>query len=208
MSKILKIYNPENNMAWQKEITDNEFNILRSSKRSKVIPVIPATLMPVRTNNLKNFAKDFFLPTLFNHAIKVEQVGRKIFAILASLIWDMLTFPIRLLTCIPRVIVNINSASSLNNVKQYLIQQNVDKKLLASDHVKMRFEWDFYSQIQERTVHCHYECFVNFIELPIYKNHNLYSQEVGQIVLEGARIDLANMQLVMPNGNPIDLHEL
>ena len=50
----------------------------------------------IRVNDFKkmqeNFAKDFFLPTTLNHAVKVQNIVLKVFAILASLVLDTVTF--------------------------------------------------------------------------------------------------------------------
>jgi len=73
---------------------------------SQVTPILLQTLIPTRTNNLRNFAQDLFLPTFVNHALKLQNVVAKIFVILSALILDMLTFPIRLLTCMPKVLSN------------------------------------------------------------------------------------------------------
>ena len=107
MPTCIKVSNLDNNTEWEKELTDEEFPQVQGYVQGKsTIAIIPATFKPVRTNNLKNFSKDFFLPTTLNHAIKVQHTVGKIFAILASLVLDVLTFPIRLLTVIPRVISN------------------------------------------------------------------------------------------------------
>ena len=93
----------------------------------------------------------------------------------------MLTFPIRLLTCIPRLISNGKQTENL--LHKYLIDEGVDKKLLESDHVHVRLEWEKPSQFptsMRRTkdgtiiaTHAKEKCWleenVNFIEVPTYE---------------------------------------
>jgi hypothetical protein len=184
MPYSLTISNLENTTSWEKQLTPEEFQQVKSYAVGLGVVSVPATLKPVRTNNLQNFAKDFFLPTLINHALKVEHTVGKIFAILGALILDSLTFPIRLLTCIPRVISNAHQEQ--NPLKKYLIDENVDPKLLESDYVRVRLEWEKTSQsptsywtTEDGVQHSKHsqekhwqEKNVNFIEVPIYTNYD------------------------------------
>ncbi|MBA3604248.1 MAG: hypothetical protein H0W50_11585 [Parachlamydiaceae bacterium] len=49
----------------------------------------------MRTQNLKDFSKDLFLPTFFNFALKVNIAAQKVFASIFAIALDVLTFPIR-----------------------------------------------------------------------------------------------------------------
>lgn len=145
MTFNIKVSSLENNIVWEKQLTNDEYQQVKGYVKGKdTVSIIPATFKPVRTNNLKNFSKDFFLPTTLNHAIKVQHAVGKIFAILASLVLDVLTFPIRLLTVIPRVISNAEQKE--NQLHKYLITEGVDKKLLESGYVIVKLEWEKTSQ--------------------------------------------------------------
>lgn len=184
MTYSIEISNLKNNTLWKKQLTAEEFPSIKSHIRGFVaIAIFPATLKPVRTNNFHNFATDLFLPTLINHAIDVQHTVGKIFAILGALILDILTFPIRLLTCIPRVISNAHQEQ--NPLKKYLVNEKVDPKLLESDHVRVRLEWEKTSQfptsywIKDGVQHSKHsqekhwiEQNVNFIEVPTYSDYN------------------------------------
>lgn len=185
MSNCIKVYNLDNNTAWEKHLTNEEFSRVKGYVQGEsTVDIILATLKPIRTNNLENFSKDFFLPTTINHAIKVQHIVGKIFAILASLVLDVLTFPIRLLTCIPRVISNARQTENL--LHKYLVAEGVDKKLLQSDHVKVRLEWEKTSQYptshwttsdgvqySSHSQEKHWsEKNVNFIEVPMYEGED------------------------------------
>ena len=179
MPFCIKVSNLDNNYKWEKQLTSDEYQQVKHYNKGKsTVSIIPATFKPVRTNNLKNFSKDFFLPTTVNHAIKVQNTVGKIFAVLAALILDALTFPIRFLTCIPRVILNAIQQDNL--LQKYLMAEGVDKKLLKSGHVRVRWEWEQMSQsfwttkdevqYAKHSPENHWsEKNINFIEVPTYK---------------------------------------
>jgi hypothetical protein len=140
MSFSISVTNIENNSSWSKNLTETEYQNLKPLiKGYDTVFAFRATLMPVRTNNLSNFAKDFFLPTVVNHAIEVQGVVGRIFAILGALILDSVTFPVRLLTCIPRVISNARQPENL--FKKYLKAQDVEPRVLESGSVKAELNW-------------------------------------------------------------------
>ncbi len=165
MAYYIKVQNIENSLVWESNLTEQEFNKVKNwGAGHRTASIVAATVIPVRTNNLKNFSKDFFLPTTINHAVKVQNIVDKIFAVLAALPLDVLTFPVRLLTCIPRIISNTKQEEHL--LRQYLINQNVDKKILENDHVRVTFMREEYSE----------ELQVNFIEQPIYRGSDHFKQ--------------------------------
>lgn len=183
MPNYIKVSNLENKTVWEKQLNEEEVQQVKGyiKECKSTVSLISATFKPVRTNNLSNFSKDFFLPTTVNHAIKVQNTVGRIFAVLASLVLDAVTFPIRLLTCIPRVISN--SKQKENPFRKYLIDEGVDKKILESDHVRVKLGWektnqDCYTKWTDKDgkVHTKYHQKqywekepVNFIEQPTYK---------------------------------------
>lgn len=56
-----------------------------------------ASLIPLRLDNWKDFAKDLFLPTFINFALKVNNIALKIFASPFAIAFDVLTLIPRLL---------------------------------------------------------------------------------------------------------------
>lgn len=147
----ISVANEKNNLVWEKQFpSKGELEKLHKKFEGRdSCCLLCSTLMPVRTNNCKNWAEDFFFPTLVNHANKVKSVVGKIFAVLGALVLDLLTFPIRLLTCIPRVISN--AAKGVHPLRKYLLDQKVDKKLLASDYVTVR--WQYENEEKVETIH-------------------------------------------------------
>ncbi len=188
MPTYVQVTNPQNNLSWEKQLSNEELAQVRDiAKGQPTINIFPATLKPVRTDNWENFSKDFFLPTLVNHAIKVQHAVGKIFAILGALILDLITFPIRLITCIPRVLNN--SKKSENPLYQYLQANGVDRNISESDHVTVKLGWESTSQYptsqwttrdgvfhQKHSQEQHwYKKPVNFIELPTYEGSDKLS---------------------------------
>lgn len=143
MSSYLKVTNAENNLVWKKTInSDEEFRGVHDyfNKGKTTVSWIQATLYPVRTNHLKNFATDLFFPTMINHALKIQNFISKIFVIIAAALLDLITLPIRLITAIPRAIMNYNQKPI--PLFTYLKGQGVDPKLLGCDRVFVRLSSD------------------------------------------------------------------
>ncbi|GAB4234376.1 MAG: hypothetical protein Tsb0021_13670 [Chlamydiales bacterium] len=181
MSNYIQLKDSANNIIWEKNLSNQEFQDVKGYCNGReAVDLFSATLKPVRTHNLKVFASDFFFPTTVNHAIKVKSIVIKVFAILASLMLDFITFPVRLLTCIPRAISN--SRQSEHSLLHYLNHQNLNNGTIEADYVKVRLIWETtstceYVQFTDSSgrVHRKYhqfqkyeEKYVNFKELPAY----------------------------------------
>lgn len=53
--------------------------------------ILKGCFIPLRTDSLKNLATDLFLPTLFNHALKINNIALKVIASIAAIILDLIT---------------------------------------------------------------------------------------------------------------------
>lgn len=150
MPYLIAVNNLENGTKWQNPLSEEEYLQLRKGifKGKNVVALIPATLFPVRSNNAKNFFKDFFLPTTLQHALKVKNLAEKIFAFIFSLILDLATLPIRIVTSVPRIIFNYFQPETL--LYGYLMGQRVDKKLIEADTLSVRLEWGSHSNDQQQ----------------------------------------------------------
>jgi len=102
---------------------------------------LESLIIPVRTDNFNSFCKDFFLPGLFNEALKTKDVALKIFLCIMMPIYDIITFPIRLITVIPRSIYNAMHPKEAHPFYQYLINNGVDAADLSVGHVYLETEW-------------------------------------------------------------------
>jgi len=185
MAYSIKIQTPDGKTSWKKDFTEAEEKDYRAIKglcqsRSTVF-IFPAALIPVRSDSCKNFCKDFFLPTLINQAIKVKSMAGRVFAAFFALLFDLITFPIRLLTCIPTALCNKKKAT--HPLHKFLrTQKDVDPKLLQCEYVKVKSTYETASKtkftelttpagetikVYERTRHTN-PMFVNFINIPIH----------------------------------------
>lgn len=144
MSYSISVTNPVNESTWEKPLSEEEFdNIWKLCHSRGTVYVIPATVVPVRTGNGKNFCKDFFFPTLFNQALTIKNLAVKIIASLAALILDIATFPLRLLTAAPWVLINRKSAKNESHpLWRYLVAEGVNSKITQSEHVRVKFTWE------------------------------------------------------------------
>lgn len=92
-----------------------------------------AFVMPIRTNNCKNFAKDLFLPNVVHTALNVKNIVARVFLMLLSLPLDLATLPIRLLMAIPRYYANKKAPE--HRMLAYLRTQPSAAKLLHAEQV-------------------------------------------------------------------------
>jgi len=95
-------------------------------------------LIPVRTHTLQALSEDLFFPNLIHTALKIDNLALKIFMIIGSVIWDVISLPIRIVTLIPRMIFNESKTS--HPFYQYLIEQRVDQRILDRDFVYVTWE--------------------------------------------------------------------
>jgi len=108
MSCLIKITDPSNALIWKKLGSSDDYDEMNSLTKTspKMFDLFSSLLTPVRTNNLSNFAKDLFLPTTTHYAIKIQNIALRVLAIIASVILDVITLPIRLATCYSRISYN------------------------------------------------------------------------------------------------------
>ncbi len=105
----IKVTNPNNQIVWQKQLPETEYNEVEKCLTERSVDGIRGCFFPVRTNNWSNFSKDFFFV-------------------------DLITLPVRVLTCIPRVIYN--AIQEERPISIYLKKQNdANSQLLQTDHL-------------------------------------------------------------------------
>lgn len=112
MASILRVYTIDSPQLREFiEVKPGNIDSFRKYERLMLnihpeICLIGAMLMPVRTNRISSFSQDFFLPTTVHLVWKVQGVANRIFPVIVSLLLDIVTFPIRCVTCIPRFVLN------------------------------------------------------------------------------------------------------
>lgn len=158
----LEVRNLESKAIWQTLISkDEQGKVLQLLNSAETVGLLGATLRPVRTNTLKNFGKDFFLPTTVNQALRVKSLVKRVFAILGSLVLDTLTFPLRIITCIPAFLMH--SKPQKHPFYQYLQEQNVEANVLDAEHVYVKLNFDGKKE----------EMILNFFKQPRYEGCDL-----------------------------------
>lgn len=145
------VANPSCPEGWTKKLEEEEFHQVREMIKEgpNGLHMFDAIWYTVRTNTIVNFAKDFFLPTFINHAIKAQNTAFKIFAILASLAMDIITFPIRIV----KTMINICTKKMLKEhpFHKYLKEQGANEELLNSEYVRLKYCWYIPSQKEKTT---------------------------------------------------------
>ncbi|NGX34128.1 MAG: hypothetical protein K1060chlam1_00477 [Candidatus Anoxychlamydiales bacterium] len=162
MSGKITVTNKENDFSWEKDLKSlEECQQIYSFLKKRPPNFLKAYFIPLRTHNMLDFSKDFFLPRTVNHAIrkagKIDYLAGKIFLILASIVSDLLTFPFRLITFIPRIISN---NSKVLPFYKYLTEKKADQKLLEAKQLEVQFscviEGDSYTSAK----------IIDFVEIP------------------------------------------
>lgn len=122
-----------------------------------------ANFIPVRTNRWKNFACDFFLPSVTRSAIKIDCFCiKKIFFRMLEIAFDFMTFPFRVVTVIPRAIYNSFYPKEKDPFYLYLKSIGAPEDLLKEDSVFVRFESENEIERVEK------KSTIGFIALPLF----------------------------------------
>jgi hypothetical protein len=144
----IKITNPDNKAVWEKQVTEQEYHKVRTTCLSnRVAGIIWSSVFPIRTNNWSNFSKDFFIPNVVHYATKTDAVFRKVVEHIVFFFVDLMTLPIRALTCIPRILYN--SLQPDCPLVVYLKKEGVDRRLLQTDCLQVDMHADFRPNLSE-----------------------------------------------------------
>lgn len=93
-SGYISVEDREGNELFRKEVnTELEIKeFLETNGESQPYhSILKACFIPIRTNNFSTLAKDLFLPTFINHAIKIDSFAFRIFSSFFAIILDILT---------------------------------------------------------------------------------------------------------------------
>ena len=165
MEYLIKVKNLDNRASWSKPLSVEEYNECKNhcAQSRYTIYGIEPLIYPVRANSFKNFAKDFFFPSLINLALKVDSFILGLFAATLALALDIVTLPIRAVTTLPMAF--FNACRCEQSLKTYLKQQNVDSHLFESDSVKVTLvETEVIDEATKKQTRN--KGFVNFIQVP------------------------------------------
>lgn len=151
-------------MAQKFDVPKEEAENLKSKfvSESKV-SLLPAALMPVRTNGLSNFNKDFFLPTTLNHGVKANGSFKKVMAVAGAILLDLLTLPIRLITSVPRALFN---AHNQNPLRTHLIKTKCAEAITQAETITVVFKELKYLRFTGKTYEEEFTQNINLIQIP------------------------------------------
>ena len=104
----------------------------------KAASLIERLVYPIRTDTLENFAEDFFLPTIVNQELagRVRNIFLKVLLLIPSLFLDLISFPVRCFTAIPRMIYNAQKKSGFH---EYLEKKKAPKQICESKSPNLKF---------------------------------------------------------------------
>lgn len=105
----IKIVNSENRTLYEENYDSNQevTDFINTNGPSKPgWSVLKSAVCPCRTDNVKGFMEDVFLPTFVNFALKIDNHALKVIGSITAIVFDLLTLPIRLVVTPFRVIYN------------------------------------------------------------------------------------------------------
>ena len=137
----IEVYFPPvyyNQKPWKIQLqNESEYRNVKSGCMKGRVHPLYATLFPIRTNNLRNFSQDFFFPLSY-HCVRIDWHARIIIESIVFFLADLITLPIRLITCIPRCIHNAkqeNARQKEHPFLTYLRGHIPDQQLVKPDRV-------------------------------------------------------------------------
>lgn len=139
--RLLHLIDNQNQIQWEGVLTPPHLQKVAAACREpgREVPFWEGAFYPIRTHTMSLLAQDLFLPTLCNHALKIDSVAIRIFAVLGAILFDGITLVIRFCTLAPRVLWNRNMGPEQHPLYTYLLQRGVDPSLL--DQGRVRIGW-------------------------------------------------------------------
>ncbi len=120
-----KIFNIRNNILefqWDNELDFSQAKGL-CENRKNMAGFWKQSVLPIRTDRVS----DLFFPALMNMVLKTERLSRDLFSIIAAIVWDLATLPIRFITFLPRVAYNAMATQEEHPLIPYLRENLIDK---------------------------------------------------------------------------------
>lgn len=94
----VQIRDTKDNLLYQRKFSSDDavrHFILQYGTSKEGWSLMRGIFTPIRTENCKDFAKDFFLPTFINFATKINNLGVKIIVSFFAICLDLVALPIR-----------------------------------------------------------------------------------------------------------------
>jgi hypothetical protein len=140
VSSNIKIKESQEAVSWLYQETPGSFFVdnFKWTYISKETPNY--YFVTARTDNLSSFCEDFFFPSLVHDALKIDNFAIRMIRCIVSIIVDLVTMPIRLITLIPRYFTNLRNTREGHPLHQYLVAMGADPRLLNRDRVYVQTE--------------------------------------------------------------------
>lgn len=114
--------------------------IQKNGKSKEGWSMIRGVIIPMRTQKLKDFSKDFFLPTFVNFSLKINNIALRVIASIFAIAVDIISFPIRLLTAPVRVYYNCKYPESEHPLINLIKNNSQFQKVLEDNIVNLCYE--------------------------------------------------------------------
>ena len=101
--------------------------------------ILKASFFPMRVGSCKDLAKDLFLPTFINHALRVNNLFLRVVASLCAFVWDIATMPFRFISLPFRIAQHRCSPTPESKLPVFqLIKENPDfKRVMEEGQVRL-----------------------------------------------------------------------
>lgn len=171
--------------TWSMSLPSRELKKVQEAidKSPRSSGIFSSLLMPTRTN-VSGLKADLFFPTLLNQTKRVQDGALRFFVSIGAMFLDLASFPIRLVTTLPRVVYSKKFQSEAPFHK-FLADMKVSDEILSKDRVFVKLEWEeignrLYEKGANKRVRVHniLKCFVNLTDAPSYSKDFSHQQKV------------------------------
>lgn len=138
----IQLKNKQGAIIWQKPFASkDEFSefIKQNGHSKNGWSLLRGTVIPLRTESLKHFTKDLFLPTFVNFSLKINNLALRVIASTFAVALDMITLPVRLLTTPYRIHYNCQNPEAEHPLVK-LINQDQRQKQIEEDVLSLCYE--------------------------------------------------------------------
>jgi hypothetical protein len=137
--------------------------------------LLQSAIFPLRTDNLKNYAEDLFLPTFIHYSSKVNNFVLKFLSSIFAVAFDIVTIPIRIITTPIQLYYN-----NIHEEKHPIIN------LIQNDHLAQNV-------IQNNSVNLCYEVQNVQMSNPTYESGNTYQKAAKSMIKGSIQIALKSL---------------
>ncbi len=111
MFYYLNVSGSNKEVIYSGEVNSDLFDQIVKTKYKKIASLPLFLLFPKRTNSVPHFLQDLFVPLTTRWSSKlhaIQNTALKIIAFLGTIAVDLFTLAARIVTCLPRIVYNLN----------------------------------------------------------------------------------------------------